>query len=121
MDNKEQDTIKTETPILSATPAATDKIKELLAEKELTDHGLRIFVAGIGCSGFQYGLGFEDNPRESDTIIEADGIKLIIDPQSLLYMRGSSVDFVETPNGGGFSIDNPNAATLCGTGCSGCG
>jgi iron-sulfur cluster assembly accessory protein len=129
---------KTQTEVISITSGAVEKVKALLVEKELTGYGLRVFVAGGGCSGFQYGMAFENNPRESDTIQEADGLKIIIDPMSLPYLQGASIDFVDNLMGGGFRIDNPNAVSTCGCGhsfstksgsapggaaggCSGCG
>ena len=87
MSDNDQMAVKTDTPVLTATPVAVEKIKGLLAEKELPDHGLRVFVAGAGCSGLQYGMMLEGNPRDSDTIVKIDGIKLIIDRQSLSYLN----------------------------------
>jgi iron-sulfur cluster assembly protein len=104
--------------IITVTPLAVEKIGGLLAEKELTDHGLRVFVSGGGCSGMQYGMAFEGNPRESDTIVEVGGIKVIVDPVSLPYLQGSCIDFVDNLMGGGFAIDNPNAVSSCGCGHS---
>lgn len=108
----------TQTDVISITPVAVEKVKALLVEKELTDYGLRVFIAGGGCSGFQYGMAFENNPRESDTIQESDGVKIIIDPMSLPYIQGASIDFVDNLMGGGFRIDNPNAVSTCGCGSS---
>lgn len=112
-------TAQTESSILSVTPEAVEKIKSLIAEKELTGYGLRVFVAGGGCSGLQYGMAFENNPREEDRIVEVgDGVRLIVDPMSLLYIQGASIDFVDNLMGGGFRIENPNAVTTCGCGSS---
>jgi iron-sulfur cluster assembly accessory protein len=112
-------TARTEPSILSATPEAVEKIKSLIAEKELTGYGLRVFVTGGGCSGLQYGMAFENNPREEDRIVEVgDGVRLIVDPMSLLYIQGASIDFVDNLMGGGFRIENPNAVTTCGCGSS---
>lgn len=110
------------TPALIVTPLAVDKIKNLLAEKGLTEHGLRVFIAGGGgCAGFQYGMAFEKNPQESDHIIEIDGVRLIVDAMSLPYLEGSNIDFIDGPMGGGFRIDNPNAVSECGCGGGSCG
>ena len=110
------------TPVLVVTPLAVDKIKNLLAEKGLTEHGLRVFIAGGGgCSGYQYGMAFEKNPQESDRIIEIDGVRLIVDAMSLPYLEGSNIDFIDGPMGGGFRIENPNAASECGCGGGSCG
>lgn len=114
----EQTTVTQQQSIITVTPLAVDKISSLLAEKELIDHGLRVFVSGGGCSGLQYGMAFEGNPRESDSIVEVGGIKVIIDPVSLPYLQGSCIDFVDNLMGGGFAIDNPNAVSSCGCGHS---
>jgi iron-sulfur cluster assembly protein len=107
-----------ETPALTITPVAVQTIKSLLEEKQLTDHGLRVFVAGGGCSGMQYGMAFENNPQPFDAIFEVEGIRIIVDPTSMQYIRGATVDFVESLMGGGFRIENPNAVSSCGCGSS---
>lgn len=115
----ENDGIKVdETPVLVVTPLAATKIKELFEQRGLTDHALRVFVAGGGCSGMQYGMAFEGNPTEHDTMIETDGVKLVVDPTSLMYVQGAHIDFVDALVGGGFRIDNPNAVSSCGCGTS---
>lgn len=112
-----------EGPALIISELAAGKLASLFAERGLTRHGLRVFVRGIGCSGLQYGLAFDDSPDQTDIVIESHGVKLYLDRQSSQYMWGSTIDFVETPQGGAFSINNPNALDLaCGVGgCSGCG
>jgi iron-sulfur cluster assembly protein len=113
------ETTKIDTTILSLSATAATRIKGLVAEKGLTEeHGLRVFVAGGGCSGMQYGMAFDANPQTSDHIIEIDGVKLIVDPMSLPYLIGSNIDFVDNMMGGGFRIDNPNAVSSCGCGHS---
>jgi len=107
-----------EEAVVTVTPVAVEKIKGLIAEKELTDYGLRVFVAGGGCSGMQYGMAFENNPRENDLITEIDGVQIIVDPVSLDYIKGANIDFVDNLMGGGFRIDNPNAVSSCGCGNS---
>jgi len=109
-------------PALLISDAAATTLVGLLQEREMPGHGLRVFVRGMGCSGLQYGLAFDDKPEETDIVIETHGIKLYLDQESSQYMWGSEIDFVETPQGGAFSINNPNAASACGSGgCSGCG
>ena len=103
---------------ISLTPGARDHFSKLLAERNVPDHGLRVFVSGGGCSGMQYGMAMEAEPREFDTIVEKDGIKVFIDPTSLMYMRGASIDYASDLMGGGFSIDNPQAVASCGCGHS---
>lgn len=107
-----------DTPVLVVTPPAVVKIKQLLAEKNIPDYALRVFVAGGGCSGLQYGMAFEGNVQEFDTTMEIDGVRMVIDPTSLLYVRGAVIDFVDSLMGGGFRIDNPNAVSTCGCGTS---
>lgn len=108
-----------DTTILTVTPLAASKIKELLAQKNIPDHALRVFVAGGGCSGLQYGMAFEPNIQETDTLVEAtEGVRLVVDPTSLMYVQGASIDFIESLVGGGFRIDNPNAVSSCGCGSS---
>ena len=107
-----------DTNVIGVTAVAVDKIKSLMAEKNLAGYGLRVFVAGGGCSGLQYGMAFEGNPLETDSVSEVDGVRIIVDPISLDYVRGASIDFVDNLMGGGFRIDNPNAVSTCGCGHS---
>jgi iron-sulfur cluster assembly protein len=108
-----------ETPVMTVTALAAEKIHGLLEEKGIAEtHGLRVFVAGGGCSGLQYGMAFESNPMDNDRIVEMEGVKLIIDPVSLPYIQGASIDFVDSLMGGGFRIENPNAVSSCGCGSS---
>ena len=111
------------TPVLvpsyiSVTESAASKIKDLLAEENKAVSGLRVFVQGGGCSGFQYGLMIEENGGVGDQTYESNGIKLYVDPVSLSYLKGAEVDFVDTITGGGFTIKNPNATSTCGCGSS---
>lgn len=103
---------------LTVTPIAASKIKELLAARNIPDHALRVFVAGGGCSGLQYGMAFESNVTPTDTLVEANGVRLVVDPTSLMYVHGANIDFVDSLVGGGFRIDNPNAVSSCGCGTS---
>ncbi|MBO9308376.1 MAG: iron-sulfur cluster insertion protein ErpA [Chloroflexi bacterium] len=107
-----------EAPVLTVTPAAVAKIKELLVARNIPNHALRVFVSGGGCSGLQYGMAFEGNPQEYDTLVEVDGVRLVVDPTSLMYISGSTIDYVDSLMGGGFRIDNPNAVSTCGCGSS---
>ncbi len=99
-------------------PAAAEKIRALLAERNLTDHGLRVFVAGGGCSGMQYGMAIEKEAGEFDTTIESNGVRVFVDPTSMMYLSGATIDYVDSLMGGGFRIDNPNAVSTCGCGHS---
>ena len=105
-------------PILTLLPAAATKLTELLASRNLTDHGLRVFVSGGGCSGMQYGMAIEKEASEFDTVFEQAGIRVIVDPTSLGYLSGATIDYIDNLMGGGFRIDNPNAVSSCGCGHS---
>jgi iron-sulfur cluster assembly accessory protein len=105
--------------MINVSPIAATKINELLTEENKAGSGLRVFVQGGGCSGFQYGLMIEENPQGSgDQVYESNGVKLYVDPISIRYLNGAEVDFVETVTGGGFTIKNPNATSTCGCGQS---
>ena len=103
---------------INVTPAAAEKLQALLQQRNQVQGGLRVFVSGGGCSGMQYGMAFESEPREQDQIFETEGVKLIVDPNSLQYLMGATVDFVDNLMGGGFAIENPNAVSTCGCGSS---
>jgi iron-sulfur cluster assembly accessory protein len=105
--------------MINLTDAASSKVKGILEqEKEnIPQGGLRIYVQGGGCSGFQYGMVL-DEAADGDQVFEKDGIKVIIDPMSLRYLEGAEVDYKEDLMGGGFAIKNPNAQSTCGCGHS---
>ncbi|HEX2905326.1 MAG TPA: iron-sulfur cluster insertion protein ErpA [Phototrophicaceae bacterium] len=115
--NTHPDTIA-ETTVMSVTPAAVQVIQGLLEQREIPDHVLRVFVSGGGCSGLQYGMAFEAEPRDFDTVVSSEGVRLVVDPTSLMYLQGATIDFVDSLMGGGFRIDNPNAVSSCGCGQS---
>lgn len=106
--------------MINVTPSAALKIGELLTEENKVEAGLRVFVQGGGCSGFQYGLMIDEGEGDAstDTVIESNGVKLLIDPISARYLKGAEVDFVDNITGGGFTIKNPNAKSTCGCGSS---
>ena len=104
--------------MINVSSSAASKITELLAEEQKQNSGLRVFVQGGGCSGFQYGLMIEENGGDADQIFESNGVKLYVDPISIRYLKGAEVDFVETVTGGGFTIKNPQATSTCGCGQS---
>jgi iron-sulfur cluster assembly protein len=80
-----------------------------------------VFVAGGGCNGIQYGMGFDSNTRPVDTVCEQHGLRVIVDPRSLPYVEGVNIDFLDSPTGGGFQIENPNMVSSCSArGCNGC-
>ena len=106
--------------MINVTETAAEKINALLAEENKVGSGLRVFVQGGGCSGFQYGLMIDEGEgdTDSDQIFEVNGVRLFVDPISLRYLRGAEVDFVDNTMGGGFTIKNPNAKSTCGCGSS---
>lgn len=106
-----------ETSIIDMTPAAADKVRELLTQENDPSLGLRIFVAGGGCSGLQYGMTL-DEEQEGDTAIPQSGFKVLVDEMSIGYIMGSEVDYVDSLMGAGFTVNNPNAVSSCGCGHS---
>lgn len=108
-----------ETHPISMTESAATVVRNLLQEKNIPNYMLRVFVAGGGCSGMQYGMAFEANPRDGDTVMELHpGVKVVVDPMSAGYLMGANVDYVDSLMGGGFRIDNPQAVSSCGCGHS---
>jgi len=103
--------------MVTVSEMAQKKIHELLQE-EKDAVGLRVYVKGGGCHGYQYGMSFETKTADDDTIIEAGGVKVIMDSQSAPLLSGSEVDYVDSVQGSGFAIKNPQAKTTCGCGIS---
>jgi iron-sulfur cluster assembly protein len=105
--------------LVSLTPTAAAKVKELMAEEpEAGDLVLRVAIQGGGCSGFQYGLGFDTGAAEGDEILDFEGVRVVVDPFSAPYLRGATIDFLNGLQESGFKIDNPNASASCGCGHS---
>ncbi len=106
--------------VITVTETAATKISDLMAEENKVEAGLRVFVQGGGCSGFQYGLMIEEGTGDAsaDQVFESNGVRLYVDPISLRYLSGAQVDFVDNLTGGGFTIKNPNAKSTCGCGSS---
>lgn len=104
--------------VLKVTPSAVEKVKRLMQEESNQQLCLRVYVTGGGCSGFQYGFSFDDQIAEDDTVIEKEGVKVLLDPLSYQYLAGSEVDYEEGLQGSRFVIQNPNAKTTCGCGSS---
>lgn len=103
---------------LDFTTAAAAKVSELIAEEGNPALKLRVYIQGGGCSGFQYGFEFDEAQAEDDLAIVTDEVTLIVDPLSLQYLMGASVDYIESLHGAQFTIRNPNAKTTCGCGSS---
>jgi iron-sulfur cluster assembly accessory protein len=104
--------------VITISPFASEKLKALLAEEKKVDGGLRVFVQGGGCSGFQYGLLIEDDAGDVDQVFESNGIKMFVDPISISYLTDAVIDFEGSLVGGGFKINNPKAVSTCGCGSS---
>jgi len=104
---------------ITLTDAATSKLKELIEKNAKTPTTyLRVYVAGGGCSGMSYGMALDDQLKDGDEIVHNNGIKVVTDQNSLQYLDGSTVDYVETVQGTGFAITNPNNWSSCGCGKS---
>ncbi len=100
------------------TDSAALKVKALIAEEANDQLMLRVFISGGGCSGFQYGFTFDETLQDGDTVVENQGVKLIVDPLSFPYLAGAEIDYIENLEGAQFVIRNPNATTTCGCGSS---
>jgi iron-sulfur cluster assembly protein len=115
---------------ITLTPTAVEAVRDLLEKRNLKDYALRVFISGGGCSGFQYGMALENNIRDEDITSEFDCVKVVVDEVSIEYLHGATVDYVDTPQGSGFKIENPNSMPSCNCGspsssgeaggCSGC-
>ena len=105
--------------MITLTERAATELNELITSQDKGGSALRVWVAGGGCSGLQYGMALDDNaPEDGDQVFENSGLKIYVDELSLNYMQGAQVDYVEDPLGGGFKIENPNATSSCGCGNS---
>ena len=102
--------------MITLTEKATNKVKEIIAVQSENYVGIRVAVTGGGCSGFQYEMNLERESRESDQVLEVDGFKVFIDEQSVLYLDGTEIDYVESIQGAGFRFNNPNVTGTCGCG-----
>ncbi len=109
--------IENNTPLLF-TDSAASKVKQLIAEEGNENLKLRVFVSGGGCSGFQYGFTFDELINEDDTVMEKNGVKLLVDPMSFQYLIGAEIDYQENLQGAQFIIKNPGASSTCGCGSS---
>ena len=105
-------------PPLIFTDNAAGKVKQLIDEEGNTELKLRVFVSGGGCSGFQYGFTFDEVQNEDDTVMEKNGVMLLIDAMSYQYLVGAEIDYTEGLEGAQFVIKNPNATSTCGCGSS---
>lgn len=104
--------------LLVFTDSAASKVRELIEEDGNDALKLRVFVTGGGCSGFKYGFTFDELVNEDDTVMEKNGVKLLVDPMSFQYLVGAEIDYQEKPEGAQFIIKNPGASSTCGCGSS---
>ena len=109
--------METMSPVIF-TDSAAGKVKEMIQDEGNPALKLRVYVSGGGCSGFQYGFAFDENQAEDDTVVEKNGVTLLIDPMSLGYLMGAEIDYQESLDGSRFVIKNPNATSTCGCGSS---
>jgi iron-sulfur cluster assembly accessory protein len=110
--------METQPTVVSLTDAAATKLRELTAEETNPQIGLRVYVYSGGCSGFRYGMMLEDAPTAEDQILKANGVTVYVDGNSVDLLKGSSIDYVDTLMGAGFTVNNPNAVAACGCGSS---
>lgn len=114
----EQQEVAADAPLVTLSSAAIEKTKEFMREEKKEGWGLRIQVVPGGCAGFQYALDFDEKARPGDETLEQQGLKIMVDTESVTYLRGTVIDFVESLQGSGFKISNPNATKSCGCGNS---
>jgi iron-sulfur cluster assembly accessory protein len=114
---KQSEQTITTTSVITMTPAAINKVRELLEHEDDPKLGLRVFVAGGGCSGLQYGMTL-DEEQDGDTAVTIANFKVFVDNMSLGYISGSEVDYVDSLMSAGFTVNNPNAVSSCGCGQS---
>ena len=110
--------IDSQPTVLSLTDAAAGKLADLTKEETNPEIGLRVYVYSGGCSGYRYGMMLEDAPTTDDRILEANGVKVYVDGNSIPLLEGSQIDYVDTLMGAGFTVNNPNAVSGCGCGSS---
>ena len=104
--------------MINLTSAAADKLQDIMTEKGITDHALRVFVSGGGCSGLSYGMTFAEGPDIGDQTFDMNGVQVVVDPGSIMYLDGAEIDYIDSLMGGGFRIENPNAVQSCACGSS---
>jgi iron-sulfur cluster assembly accessory protein len=104
--------------MVQLTEVAAGKVKEIMSQQNPAPTALRVAVVGGGCSGFSYHMAFENQENPSDNIYEYDGVKLLVDQMSEMYLDGVQIDYIETLEGAGFKFNNPNVKSTCGCGSS---
>ncbi|HIH43132.1 TPA: iron-sulfur cluster insertion protein ErpA [Candidatus Woesearchaeota archaeon] len=103
---------------VNITQKAADKVMQIIQQKKKEGYGLRLGIVEGGCSGFEYSIVLDDKTNDDDTVVEQKGVKVFVDNKSMEFLRGSLIDYVDTMQGAGFKISNPNAQHSCGCGNS---
>ncbi len=106
--------------MVTITETAALELKSLLESEEKLDHSLRIFIAGMGCSGIQYGLALDNELKEDDISVSNNDVNIVMNKDVSEALSDAKVDYIDTAHGKGFVIDNPNAVSACDAGCSSC-
>ncbi|MCS7011939.1 MAG: iron-sulfur cluster assembly accessory protein [Anaerolineales bacterium] len=115
-------TTPTSLQAVTLTPSAAEMIRQLIKERKLDDSfAFRIYIAGRTCSGFRYGLALDNHPLENDSVFESEGVKILIDEDSLQYLSGSVIDYIDDERGQGFLVDNPYQLPSCSCENGSCG
>ena len=104
--------------MITLTATAAEKLQGIMDEKGIEKHALRVFVSGGGCSGLSYGMTFAEGPDIGDQTFDINGVQVVVDPGSIMYLDGAEIDYIDSLMGGGFRIDNPNAVQSCACGSS---
>jgi iron-sulfur cluster assembly protein len=107
-----------EEPMISVTPVASTKVREIMSQQTPAPTALRVAVVGGGCSGFSYHMAFETQVNEADNVYEFEGLKVLVDQMSEMYLEGVEIGYIETIEGAGFKFNNPNVKSTCGCGSS---
>jgi iron-sulfur cluster assembly protein len=112
--------VENQVTAVTLTSPAADAVRDIITSKNLPDYSLRLYITGGGCSGYQYNLALDNRHRAEDTVIETDGIKLVIDEVTIRYVQGAVIDYIQEPDASGFKITNlnPISSCSCGEGCS---
>ena len=111
-----------ETTSVTLSTQAADVVRDLIRERKLDEtYGLRVFISGKTCSGFEYGMGLENKPGDTDTTFNCEGLKIIVDSGSMEFMNGASINYIDDERGKGFLVENPNTAAACSCDGGSCG
>ncbi|MEM7034219.1 MAG: iron-sulfur cluster assembly accessory protein [Chloroflexota bacterium] len=104
--------------MITLTSSAATNLQTIMTDKGIEGHALRVFVSGGGCSGLSYGMTFAEAPEMDDQTFDVNGVQVVVDPGSIMYLDGAEIDYIDSLMGGGFRIENPNAVQSCACGSS---